>query len=43
LADEDVPGTAAYRRQQKFSNEMLAMFSVDATSKGAVKTQRTKR
>lgn len=38
LADEDIPGTAAYRRQQKLSNELLAMLDDIPT-----KTSRSKK
>lgn len=42
LADEDIPGTAAYRRQQKLSNELLAMLE-DIPTKTPTKTSRSKK
>lgn len=42
LADEDIPGTAAHRRQQKLGNELLAMVE-DIPAKAWKKTNRTKK
>jgi hypothetical protein len=40
LADEDIPGTAAYRRQQKLGNELLALLE-DTPAKRPSKIRRT--
>lgn len=42
LADEDIPGTAAYRRQQKLGKELLAMLD-DIPAKIPSKTRRAKK
>lgn len=42
LPDEDIPGTAAYRRQQKLGNELLAMLE-DAPATTPAKPRRTKK
>lgn len=38
LADEDIPGTAAYRRQQKLGDAMLAMLMDEPPAKASRKT-----
>jgi hypothetical protein len=42
IADEDIPGTSAYRRQQKLGNELLAMLE-DTPARSPTTTQRTKK
>lgn len=42
LADESIPGTAAYRRKQKLGNELLAMLE-ETPAKGPSKNRGTKK
>lgn len=41
LADEEVPGTAAHRRQKKLDDEMFALLSDDAPKQSTRQTRRT--
>jgi hypothetical protein len=43
LAEEDIPGTAAFRRQQKLGDAMLAMLVDDPQAKTARKTKGAKK
>jgi hypothetical protein len=43
LPDEEIPGTAAYRRQQKLGEELLAMLSDDVPTTKPRKTRRSKK